>query len=94
MCLNTIFHFQILDTFHSRGYRNFTPIVEARHNREELNCLHGNSTVNRLIYLLRMLPEVNSTYSSITVKVGRDLLESPKKFAMNKYSKYNEIKKC
>jgi len=34
------------------------------------------------------------TYSIITAKVRRDLLESQKKYAKNKYSKYNDFKNC
>jgi len=51
--------FQLSDTFRSRGYPSFTPIVKERHNREKTNSLRVNFTVNRLLCLLRKLPEIN-----------------------------------
>ena len=36
---------------------SFTPVVNERHNRQEMNSLHVNSTVNHLLCLLRQLPE-------------------------------------
>ena len=51
--------FLLSDTFRSRGYTSFFPIVKKRHNRQNMNSLRGNFTVNRLLCLLRTLPEIN-----------------------------------
>ena len=54
--------FQLSDTFRSRGYTSFTPIVKERHNRQQTNSLRVNFTVNRLLCLLRKLPKINCAW--------------------------------
>jgi len=41
---------------------SFTPIVEKQQNRQETNSLRLNSTVNRLLCLIRNQPEVNCAW--------------------------------
>jgi len=43
---------------------------------------------------ISIVSNLSICYSIITAKVRRDLLESQKKYTMNKYCKYNEVKKC
>jgi hypothetical protein len=54
-----IFVFQLLNKFRAPEYTSFTPIVKKRHNRQEMKSLRVNPTVNRLLCLLRKLPEFN-----------------------------------
>jgi len=54
--------FQLSDTFRSRGYTIITPIVNERHNRQKMNSLRINFTVNYLLRLVRKLPEINCAW--------------------------------
>jgi len=48
-----VFDLQLSDTFCTRGYMSFTPIVKKWHNQQETNSLRIKSTVKRLLYLTR-----------------------------------------
>jgi len=57
-------------------------------------CLEPRLQILMCCYYFVSYHSSSGSYSIITAKVRRDLLESQKKYTKNKYCKYNDFKKC